>query len=328
MWRVCQDRGQKIVAGIITSHVDDFLLGGDEDDDTWVAFAEKLHSSYKWSPWEATDFSHCGVRVVQHEDFSFSLDRSSFCEDLKQIPVPREDRPPMSDSEVSQVRAVLGSCQWRVYQTGPQHASKLGYLQSLCAAGDSSVIPAVNKLVREIHANKNISVNIQQLRPCDPAELSLVCWSDAALANRPDLGSTGGYVIGFMTDASIQRGTGKVNLASWRSSKLRRVARSSLAAETHINLSKCYETSKKTPGYLVIDAKAVSDTLMKGQIASAALELQALSQHIQEQATVLMWCDSDHQLGKMLLSGVWRLKFDNAFISAQKRRNLLNTSEE
>ena len=67
---------------------------------------------------------------------------------------------------------------------------------------------------------------------------------------------------------------------------------------------------------------------MKGQIASAALELQALSQHIQEQATVLMWCDSDHQLGKMLLSGVWRLKFDNAFISAQKRRNLLNTSEE
>ena len=136
MWHVCrQDRDKKIVVGIVTSHVDDILLGGNEDDETWVAFVEAFHASYKWSPWEASDFSHGGVRVMQHEDFSFSLDHSSFCEDLKQIPVPREERP-MSDSEVSQVRAVLGSCQWRVYQTGPQHAAKLGYLQSLCATRD------------------------------------------------------------------------------------------------------------------------------------------------------------------------------------------------
>ncbi|CAE7345527.1 GIP [Symbiodinium sp. KB8] len=331
-----QDRDKKIVVGIITSHVDDFLLGGEEDD-----------------------------------DFSFSLNHSEFCEDLKQIPVPREERP-MSESEMSQVRAVLGSIQWRVYQSGPQHASKLGYLQSLCATRDSSVIPAVNKLVREVHSSKHISVGIQQLGPCDPSELSLVCWSDAALANRPDLGSTGGYVVAFMTQASIDRGNGRLNLASWRSSKLSRVARSSLAAETQalsdaeqelmftrlqwrelqgdtINLSKSFESTRKTAGYLVIDAKAVYDTLMKGQIASAgyslrdkysALELQALSQHIQEQETTLLWCDSDHQLAdgmtksqkqdcikKLLLSGVWRLRFDDAFISAKKRRSMQTSGE-
>ena len=372
MWRVCrQDRDKKIVVGIVTSHVDDFLLGGEEADDTWNTFVEAFHAAYKWSPWEATDFSHCGVRVVQHEDFSFSLNHSEFCEDLKQIPVPREERP-MSESEMSQVRAVLGSIQWRVYQSGPQHASKLGYLQSLCATRDSSVIPAVNKLVREVHSSKHVSVGIQQLGPCDPSELSLVCWSDAALANRPDLGSTGGYVVAFMTQASIDRGTGRLNLASWHSSKLSRVARSSLAAETQalsdaeqelmftrlqwrelqgdtINLSKSFESTRKTAGYLVIDAKAVYDTLMKGQIASAgyslrdkysALELQALSQHIQEQETTLLWCDSDHQLAdgmtksqkqdcikKLLLSGVWRLRFDDAFISAKKRRNMLASGE-
>ncbi|CAE7354948.1 unnamed protein product [Symbiodinium sp. KB8] len=366
-----QDRDKKIVVGIVTSHVDDFLLGGEEADDTWNTFVEAFHAAYKWSPWEATDFSHCGVRVVQHEDFSFSLNHSEFCEDLKQIPVPREERP-MSESEMSQVRAVLGSIQWRVYQSGPQHASKLGYLQSLCATRDSSVIPAVNKLVREVHSSKHVSVGIQQLGPCDPSELSLVCWSDAALANRPDLGSTGGYVVAFMTQASIDRGTGRLNLASWHSSKLSRVARSSLAAETQalsdaeqelmftrlqwrelqgdtINLSKSFESTRKTAGYLVIDAKAVYDTLMKGQIASAgyslrdkysALELQALSQHIQEQETTLLWCDSDHQLAdgmtksqkqdcikKLLLSGVWRLRFDDAFISAKKRRNMLASGE-
>ena len=101
----------------------------------------------------------------------------------------------------------------------------------ICRAYVPHAIPAVNKLVREILSKSSISVGIQQLGPCDPSELSLVCWSDAALANRPNLGSTGGYVIGFMTNTSILQRTGKVNLASWRSSKLSRVARSSLAAE-------------------------------------------------------------------------------------------------
>ncbi|CAE7873572.1 unnamed protein product [Symbiodinium microadriaticum] len=152
---------------------------------------------------------------------------------------------------------------------------------------------------------------------------------------RPDLGSTGGYVVAFMTQASIDRGTGRLQ---WRE----------LQGDT-INLSKSFESTRKTAGYLVIDAKAVYDTLMKGQIASAgyslrdkysALELQALSQHIQEQETTLLWCDSDHQLAdgmtksqkqdcikKLLLSGVWRLRFDDAFISAKKRRNMLASGE-
>ncbi|CAE7185545.1 unnamed protein product [Symbiodinium microadriaticum] len=156
-----KDKDRKVVVGIVTSHVDDFLLGGVEDEDTWTSFVEAFHASYKWSPW-----------------------------DLKQIPVPREDRP-MSDSEMSQ--------------------------------GDI------------------------------------------------------------------------------------------------INLSKSYESTRKTAGYLVI----------------------ALSQHIQEQDTTLLWCDSDHQLAdgmtksqkqdcikKLLVSGIWRLRFDDAFLSAKKRRNMLATSEE
>ena len=74
--------------------------------------------------------------------------------------------------------------QWHVYQAAPQHAAKLGYFQSMLTKGDRSM-----------------------LRRTPPS------WPDAALANRLDLGSIGGYIIGFvhrsMVDGAV---SGQVNV--------------------------------------------------------------------------------------------------------------------
>ena len=63
--------------------------------------------------------------------------------------------------------------------------------------------------------------------------------------------------------------------------------------------------------------------------------MQALSQHVEEQGTILQWVDSDHQLTdgltqvqkqnvlkKFLTSGMWRIRLDGALLSAKKRRAL------
>ena len=63
-------------------------------------------------------------------------------------------------------------------------------------------------------------------------------WSDAALANRVDLSSTGGYIIGFVHKSMLSGIQGQVSLVSWSTHKLRRVCRSSLAAEAQA-LSEC-----------------------------------------------------------------------------------------
>ena len=55
-------------------------------------------------------------------------------------------------------------------------------------------------------------------------DLVAVAWSDAALANRVDLSSTGGMLIGFVHRRMVEEGQrGHVNVISWGSSKLRRV---------------------------------------------------------------------------------------------------------
>ena len=171
-------------------------------------------------------------------DGSWRLDQRDFCGEIAQV---REEgrHSDMTSQEMTQCRAVLGAIQWRVYQTGPQHSAKLGHLQSIISKGDRSTIAEVNKLVREVHAQRDVGLVIHQLCAERDEDLVLVAWSDAALANRPDLSSTGGYIIGFVHKDMVDQGVrGPVNVMSWSSSKLKRVCRSSLAAETQA-LAEC-----------------------------------------------------------------------------------------
>ena len=98
-------------------------------------------------------------------------------------------------------------------------------------------------------------------------------------------------------------------------------------------------TAAKTPGYLVVDAKAMFDTLSKGFCVAShkdkymflELLLLALSQHLETQQAVLLCCDSDHQLAdvppksskqdvlkRFLVQGAWRLRHDGAFSLSQE----------
>ena len=327
LWTVSDASGA--VIGLLGVHVDDVLFSGDESSATWTTFLHDLHAAYKWALWEAENFLHCGLRLQQFADDSVMLDHSEFCGNLSQMPSrAKGDESPLTEKEVSQARAILGSAQWRVTQSGPQHAAKLSYLQSFLATKSPAAVEQVNKLVREIYASRHISVRVQQLNCEHPERLTLVGYSDASLANRPDGSSTGGHIFGFMHPEDFARGTGKLNPVGWKSSKLSRVARSSLSAEVQsladleqemmlarltwcellgkeIDLANPAASVRQIPAAMIIDAKAVYDVLDRDAVLSAsvgikdkysALELAALQQHIAEQGTLVLWCDSDRQL--------------------------------
>ena len=54
-----------------------------------------------------------------------------------------------------------------------------------------------NKFVREIYHLKDEKISVYDLKAEDDADIIAVGWSDAAIANRVHLSSTGGFVIGF-----------------------------------------------------------------------------------------------------------------------------------
>ncbi len=190
-------RGQPMTVGYIAAHVDDFLISGDPHNAKWLEVVEVFRRAFVWSPWENTPFTHCGVGVTQGPDFGFELQHHGFCEEIKQIDIDMNSSQ-VSSEELSQARAVLGGIQWRALQTGPQHMAKLSPLQSSLARADKEVLQQVNKLCREVYAARYVSVGVKQLSAETDDDLSFACWTDAAVGNRPDLGSTGGYVVGMI----------------------------------------------------------------------------------------------------------------------------------
>ncbi|CAE7448471.1 GIP [Symbiodinium sp. CCMP2592] len=251
------------VVGYLSSHVDDFLVTGNQEDGTWLKFVQAFKSAYKWSPWQDSDFLHCGLRVIQHEDKSFTLDHSTFSSDLNQMPPADSQQTQMNENQ------------------------------------DVACIEHVNKLVREVH------------------------------------------------------GQGKINVVSWRSFRLPRVARISLSAEAQalghceqelmfarlewhelnggtIDVRNPADSTSKVPGHIIIDARGVYDALEKADPGMASfnvkdkytsLELMGINENLRQQKTALAWCDSDHQLADGLTKAS-KLRHPGAFMSAKKRRSL------
>ncbi|CAJ1438580.1 unnamed protein product [Effrenium voratum] len=82
LW-IFKDNGQ--VVGAIGAHVDDFLITGDETNAKLTAALDILFKSFAWSPWEAMPFAHCGINLMQKNDYGFILDHTQYCEELKQV---------------------------------------------------------------------------------------------------------------------------------------------------------------------------------------------------------------------------------------------------
>ena len=312
------------VCGIIASHVDDFYMVGDEQDPTWNAFLVNFKQSYMWSPWEADVFEHCGIIMQQLSTGEIQLDHIKYCTGMKQIDLKdRDDHAPANPTETEQMRAILGAVQWRVQQSGPQHAAKLGQLLTMVKSPTVAILREVNKLVREVYAERHSSPRLQPLK-CELEKVVMVCWTDAALANRGDGGSTGGYIVAAAPPALLEGRRSPVCMLSWRSTKLRRVARSSLAAEAQafsegeqelmwcrlqwremlgerIDLQSPGNSLQKTPGVMVTDAKSLYDAVSRGDAATSglglsdkysALEVLSVMERLAEAKTSVRWVHS------------------------------------
>ena len=355
------------VIGIICSHVDDFLLGGDETSKLWNDTVEGIRQAYKWGPWEDSDFTHCGCRIRQLRDYSFLIDQEEYCNQIDVIELSKERAKAETDcitsTERSQLRGVLGALQWKVSQTGPQHAVQLSLLQSQVEKGTVKTLLEANKLVREVRTDKDQVLMIHSFTRDE--DLIAVTWTDGALANRPDFGSTGGFLVGMTTRRLVDGEEDSVSTIAWRSARLPRIARSSLSCEVQscaegdqelwfvrlqwaemngavIDRRNFAATVQRTPGMIVIDARACYDAIHKGLACAgsalglkeknSAAELMALMENIESSATLVRWVHSNAQLAdgltkpgakhvikEFLRTQRWRITYDDRMRSAKVR---------
>ena len=114
VWTFTTDDGVHI--GIIGAHVDDFLIAGKECEE-WKKIIDILLAAFRWTPWGEKSFKQCGISVDQVEDGSIVQHQAEYLAALAEISLSKDREKqlnaPVTETERTQLRAVLGGCYHR-----------------------------------------------------------------------------------------------------------------------------------------------------------------------------------------------------------------------
>ena len=179
-------------------------------------------------------------------------------------------------------------------------------------AGDVS-----NKLLKFAKANADVGLSFEPM-----SDWRLVTAFDASFCSRADGTSQGGYFVLLAPKGILE--TGDVyHILDWRSFKLPRVARSSLAAESqaagcaadatefacryfehllkpHLKLADLLQVKSSLQPTMVIDAIYVYDSYHKESMSAvdkrSGLEIRMVKEQLQSLGGQLRWVSSERQL--------------------------------
>ena len=209
--------------GIIGLHVDDFLHCGSQlFQDRVIGNVMKL---FKVGKNEKIEFTYTGFGIKQ-SPLGVMLDQSSYVQNLdidemcsKRALMKSDDLTPV---EQSQLRRICGALNWIVMATRPDLSFDLIELSTKQQNGKVSDLVRARKVLKKIDPAE-CKVYFPKL---DEESIEIVAYTDASFGNLDNgAGSMGGHIV-FLKDKD-----GQTAATDWKSKKIKRVVRSTLAAE-------------------------------------------------------------------------------------------------
>eukprot|EP00438_Fugacium_kawagutii_P000255 Skav212300 [mRNA] locus=scaffold732:645059:648265:- [translate_table: standard] len=242
------------LCGIAGIHVDDFLLGGCDEDTVFQEAERKLQEAYKWGKWQDTNFEFAGTNITQHEDFSIEVSQRSYLEKwLEEVPIPPDrqkcKKSKLTPSEISSLRGILGTMSWKASQSGPHYVADVSLLLSEIPYATIETLLKANKLAREILRDAQQSLWFPSWG-VPWQSLAVVTWADASTSNRPDRSSTMGLISGIAPKKILEGEEVTISLVNWRSGKTPRQCLGSNGAEIQA-ITEAEDVTFKIRGLLV-----------------------------------------------------------------------------
>ncbi len=212
------------LSGLLMMHVDDFLWSGTIRFQS--AVIEKIHQTFQIGKQAHGVFRYIGLEI-RHQNGEIMMDQVSYVESLSTIPISSsrasQKMASLTKEETTELRSIIGQISWVANQTRPD------VMFDSMELSTSMKDPKVEDLLR---ANKIVKkMKMEDCRLCfkaigDDRDLRLAVFSDASYGNLSDgVSSAGGFVVFLI---------GSDNMCcpiAWKANKIRRVVRSTLAAE-------------------------------------------------------------------------------------------------
>ena len=216
------DSGQLI--GLMACFVDDVLWAGNED---FTEIIEQLKKVFQFGNEQSDTFKYIGIELQRNDNGNITLRQDDYIEKLDVIYLNKErnncdQQEPVTDDERSRIRKTLGQLNWLAGMTRPEISFTVSDISSRIRDATISDIKRINKIVKFLKSHRSYI----QIPVLDLNSLSIKVFADASFNNLHNGQSQGGHII--VCADSI----GNCSLISWNSNRVRRVVRSTLAAET------------------------------------------------------------------------------------------------
>ena len=300
------------LVGLFLIHVDDFIWCGTVQFKTQIV--DKLENTFKIGKQEQGNFKYIGLRITQ-QDKHIIMDQDAYVEGLLPIPInasrASQKQETLNKEEITQLRSIIGQINWVANQTRPDVCfENLELSVSMKDPKIEDIIKA-NKVVKKLRYDDSY-VCFPQLGKIKQMRLALFC--DASYANLSDGASSAGGFIVFLV------GENQVSCPlAWKANKIKRVVRSTLAAETlslvegldtafylgHLVSEILCNTKKNVvPIDCYIDNKSLYDNIHSTKMVAEKrlrIDIASIKQMIQrEEISQVIWVDTSHQISDCL----------------------------
>ena len=207
------------LSGVIAGHVDDFFWAGTEHFKQQII--DPIRNMFNISSDLQDSFKFLGLFVNQTPG-GITVNQHAYAKNIKTINDIKGNKSRLlNEAEKEQLRSVIGQLSWLGNQTRPDISSNVCQLSGAYKEATVSDIVFTNKTIRKT-VSDDVSLKFPKL---DLKSLKLEVHSDASYNNLPNGGSQGGFII-LLCDSS-----GKAAPIQWQSRRIKRVVKSTLAAE-------------------------------------------------------------------------------------------------
>jgi hypothetical protein len=169
-----------------------------------------------------------GKQIILRSDNSLLVNQADYIDSIEthRVPPNKRQNPELIGSEISDYSSATGSLQWVSTNSRPDVSAPTSLLQQ--SKPTLQDLREVYKVITHLKNTKNIGIVIV---PLDLSQIIVVCFHDASWANASGFKSQIGMLIFLCTPDVFEHATA-ASLAYWKSNRAKRVARSTLSAET------------------------------------------------------------------------------------------------
>ena len=218
--------------GILITHVDDLFCAGEgaEFKNTIDLMEKEIYLKVK-----KEDFRFCGKNIIQ-KDGNIEIDQYDAIEGVDYMTLSRDRRQqvnaPLTEHEKSLFRGLIGQLGWVARQSRPDIMVNVSMAAQSMGAPKIRDVIQLNKTVKMLKESSDAKwkfiASDLKLEDC-----VVFCFADSSFANGENLKSQTGYLVGFTSPKLKDGKEAPIYVLEAYSGSIKRVCRSTLAAEAN-----------------------------------------------------------------------------------------------